>query len=107
MTRDNRFRHPRPADLHDSGKLAGTLTRHQGQLLNHRSTHFLDVLPGLPTRKLPGRSRRPSATRARSSAAPGADAAGLDVDQQDRGPGRLRSRAATLACQSRSTPRGP
>lgn len=49
------------------GKMADTLTRRQWQLLNHMSAHFLDVLQGLPTLKLLGRSRRQSATIARIS----------------------------------------
>jgi ATP-binding cassette subfamily C protein CydD len=49
------------------GKWADALTKRQWRLLSQMSAHFLDVLQGLPTLKLLGRSRRQSATIARIS----------------------------------------
>ncbi len=49
------------------GKMADALTKRQWHLLNHMSAHFLDVLQGLTTLKLLGRSHRQAATIARIS----------------------------------------
>ena len=53
-----------------AGKMADALTRRQWHLLSHLSAHFLDVLQGLPTLKLLGRSRRQAATMKNSKASP-------------------------------------
>lgn len=49
------------------GRLAETLTRRQWESLSRMSAHFLDVLQGLPTLKLFGRSREQTQVIARIS----------------------------------------
>jgi ATP-binding cassette subfamily C protein CydD len=49
------------------GKMADSLTKRQWRLLSHMSAHFLDVLQGLSTLKLLGRSGRQTAIIARIS----------------------------------------